>query len=78
MWINNYDDPEELSFDEALILLEQNGFKNITEEANKQNDLKAAYVFEHPSGIGVYYCGDEDEVIELAINEGLVYQTAKP
>ena len=78
MWIDNYDDPEEMIFKEALELLRQNGYKNITEEANKQNDLKAAYVFQHPSDIGVYYCGDEDEVIELAVNEGLVYQTAKP
>ena len=76
MWINNYDDPEEMTFDEALILLEQNGYKNVTEEANKQNNLNTAYVFQHPSGEGLYYCDDEDEVIETAINEQLEFQKA--
>jgi hypothetical protein len=71
MWINNYDDPEEMDIETALHLLRVNGFQNVTEEANRQNHADIAYVFTHPSGEGVYYCEDDEEVIELVIGVGL-------
>jgi hypothetical protein len=74
MWINNYDDPEDMDYDTAVRLLTHNGYKDVTVEANKQNKNTVFCVYQHPSGEGVYYCEDEDEVIELAIGEGLSFE----
>jgi hypothetical protein len=75
MWINNYDDPEEMTLEEALCLLGQHGWKEVTEEANRQNGTSHTWVFEGPQeyGGGVYYCDEEFEVIEIPINWALVY-----
>ena len=76
MWIDNYDDPEEMRLDEALELLKQNGFKDVTDEANKQNKRTDFKAFEGPTehGGGVHYCELEQDVIDLAIDYQLEYQ----
>jgi hypothetical protein len=76
MWIDNYDDPEETSLEEALLLLKQNDFKDCTEEANKTflDGQKQFRVFEDPSGTGVHFCQEEQDVIDLVIGQALEYQ----
>ncbi len=73
MWINNYDDPEEMDLQTALKLLQANGYTNCTTEANKQNGTGTMYVFNDPSGEGVHYCDGEEEVIELVISQELTF-----
>ena len=60
-----WDDGMEMEIEEALRLLEKHGFKDVTEEANKQNKANNTWVFEAPNGHGVYYCDEEFEVIDI-------------
>lgn len=55
-----------LSLAGALACLAQAGYKNVTEEANQQNKCNDYAVFVDPSGVGVHYCFEEEDVIDLA------------
>ncbi len=62
------DTSKEMTVQEAVHELAQHGYRECTEEANKQNvDGKPLpYAFEGPSGDGVYYyCDSEEDVFAL-------------
>jgi hypothetical protein len=47
------------------------GFKDVTEEANKQNKRTDFAAFEDPGGIGVHYCEFDYDIVELALDQEL-------
>lgn len=55
--------------DQAVAVLLNNGYKDVTDEANKQNKRLDFAVFADPSGIGVHYCEFDYDVIELALEQ---------
>jgi hypothetical protein len=78
MWIDNYDDPEEMTLEEALELLRQNGYINCSEQIDKSimgelTEFGEVYVFRCPARESIHICINEDAVIELVIDNGLEY-----
>ncbi len=61
------EDETQLPLAEVLEKLASYGYEDCTEEANKQNGpgYESLYAFIDPSGHGVHYCSDEDDVREL-------------
>lgn len=55
-----------LTLTEARVTLRNAGYKDVTEEANAQNKQDTYAVFVDPSGVGVHYCFDEEDVMDLA------------
>ena len=51
---------------ESRTILAQTGYEDVTEEANAQIKRSEYAVFLDPSGVGVHYCFEEEDVIELA------------
>lgn len=60
------DKSEERFLHLALFDLEDAGYEDVTEEANKQNKSNCLYVFTDPSGVGVHYCNTVEDVLDLA------------
>lgn len=59
--------------EEAINLLKANGFIDVTESARKFYEryadkvpMFAKVVFSDPSGIGLHYCYEDDEILDLA------------
>lgn len=55
-----------MSEQEARTILAQAGYRDATEEANAQNKRSDYAVFLDPSGIGVHYCFEAEDMIDLA------------
>lgn len=51
---------------EARATLHNAGYEDVTEKANKQNKRSDYAVFNDPSGVGVHYCFEEEDVMDLA------------
>lgn len=67
MWINNYDDPDEMTIEEALSLLAMNQYRLVLVSGTFK-------VFQHPFALDrLYFCLDNDDVIDLTIGEGLLF-----
>jgi hypothetical protein len=69
MWINNYDDPEEMGIETALNLLRVNRWRNAPRTSDEIDVIE--YLFVSPDG-ELHPCEDDDEVIELVITLELV------